>query len=83
MLTTMADRVVLYSRAGCHLCVDAEQVVAEVCAELGEPFTEVDIDKDPALKARYRDEVPVVTVDGEMVGFWRIDAARLRAALTP
>lgn len=79
----MSHRVVLYSRAGCHLCVDAEQVVEQVCTELGEPWTLVDVDGDPALKARYGDEVPVVTVDAETVGFWRIDADRLRAALTP
>lgn len=43
----MSHRVVLYSRAGCHLCVDAEQVVEQVCTELGEPWTLVDVDGDP------------------------------------
>ncbi len=79
----MSERVVLYSRAGCHLCIDAREIVADVCAQVGEPWIEVDIDGDPALKARYTDEVPVVTVDGQTVGFWRIDPDRVRAALAP
>jgi glutaredoxin len=76
-----APRTVLYGRAGCHLCEDARAVVAQVCAERGEPYLEVDVDSDPLLVARHGDAVPVVTVDGVQVGFWRIEAARLGAAL--
>ena len=53
----MADpgtaRVTLYSRAGCHLCDDARQVVERVCAELGESYAEVDVDADPDLVDRF------------------------------
>lgn len=75
------SRVLLYGRSGCHLCDDARAVVAAVTAELGTGFDEVDVDTDPDLVRRYGDEVPVVCVDGRQVGFWRIDPARLRAAL--
>ena len=37
-------RVVLYGRAGCHLCDEAREVVRAVCAETGDGWTEVDID---------------------------------------
>ena len=37
-------RVVLYGRAGCHLCDEAREVVRTVCAETGAGWTEVDID---------------------------------------
>ena len=39
----MSARVTFYSRPGCHLCDDAREVVARVCADLGESFDEVDI----------------------------------------
>lgn len=81
MLVRMPARVTLYSRVGCHLCDPARELVAATCAELGHDWVEVDIDADAELKERYGDEVPVVTVDGATVGFWRIDAERLRAAL--
>lgn len=75
------SRVLLYGREGCHLCEDARAVVTEVTAELGIGFEEVDVDSDPALARRFGDEVPVVCVDGRQIGFWRIEAVRLGAAL--
>ena len=77
----MTARVTLYSRPGCHLCDDARAVVNRVCGELGESFDEVDINSDPALLDRFTDEVPVTFVDGRQHDFWRVDEARLRAAL--
>jgi glutaredoxin len=80
-LSGRSSRVTLYSRPGCHLCDDARAVVRQVCADTGEEFDEVDITSDPALEDRFRDEIPVTYVDGVQHDFWRVDAARLRAAL--
>ena len=77
----MTARVTLYGKPGCHLCDDARVVVARVCAELGEEFTEVDITTDPELSRRFAEEIPVTFVDGRQHDFWRVDEARLRAAL--
>ena len=77
----MSARVTLYSRPGCHLCDDAREVVARVCADLGETFEELSIDDDEALRRRYADEIPVTLVDGRQHDFWRVDETRLRAAL--
>ncbi|WP_084124746.1 glutaredoxin family protein [Demequina sp. NBRC 110054] len=77
----MTERVVLYTRRGCHLCEEGRGVVTLVCGDRAVPWTEIDIDSDPALKERYGDEVPVVTVDGETIGFWRIDPTLLATAL--
>jgi glutaredoxin len=78
-------RVVLYSKPGCHLCDDARAVVAQVCAELGESFDEVDITAGPEagrLTRAYGEEIPVTFVDGRQHDFWRVDPDRLRSALT-
>lgn len=80
-VSTQQPRVTLYGRAGCHLCDEARVVIEAVCLELGESFTEVDIDTDPALQDRFTDEVPVTFVDGRQHDFWRVDPQRLRAAL--
>ncbi|WP_345265679.1 glutaredoxin family protein [Nocardioides nanhaiensis] len=74
-------RVTFYTRAGCHLCEEAQAVVARVCAELGERFVEVDVDTDPELRERYGEEVPVTLVDGRQHDYWRVDEQRFRAAL--
>lgn len=77
----MAIRVVLYVRHGCHLCDDARTLVRQVCEDTGTHVTEVDVDADPQAQALYGDQVPLVTVDGTVAGFWRIDPTVLRQAL--
>ena len=77
----MSARVTMYTRQGCHLCDEALDVVAAACAASGSEYQLVDIDADQQLKDRYGEQVPVVTVDGVTVGFWRIDADVLREAL--
>jgi hypothetical protein len=74
-------RITLYSRPGCHLCDDARAVIARVCVDLGEEYVEVSIDGDPELQHRFGEEIPVTFVDGRQHDFWRVDEARLRAAL--
>ena len=41
-----APRVTLVGKPDCHLCEAAREVIAAVCAELGEPFVEVSIFDD-------------------------------------
>jgi hypothetical protein len=77
----MSSRVKLYVRQGCHLCDDAKVVVASVCDVEGVAWSEHDIDHDEALRARFSDDIPVVTVDDAVVGFWRIDPQILRSAI--
>jgi glutaredoxin len=75
-------RVMMYGRPGCHLCEVAAETIARVCAELGEQWVEISIDDDPELREEYGEEIPVTLVDGRRHDFWRVDEARLRAALT-
>jgi glutaredoxin len=74
-------RIRLLSRPGCHLCDDARDVIAAVCAETGDSFAEVDITTDDELMATYREQIPVTFVDGRQHDYWRVDAKRLRVAL--
>ena len=76
-----SHRVTLYAKPGCHLCDVARPVVAEVCAEVGVGWEEVDISGDQELIRRFGEEIPVVFVDGRQHDFWRVDADRLRLAL--
>jgi len=78
----VTDRVVVLTRAGCHLCADACAVVDAVAAELAFGWREQDVDTDDDLRAEWGEYVPVVLVDGAVLGWFRIDADRLRAALS-
>ncbi len=78
----MTARVTLIGKPGCHLCDDAREVVRRVCEETGTQFEERSITDDPALFDEHWDRIPVVLVDGRTHDFWRVDADRLRSALT-
>jgi glutaredoxin len=75
-------RVTLYSKAGCHLCDEARAVVSAVCSDLGVEWVEVDITADEEMFRRWWEQIPVTLVDGKQHDFWKVDEARLRAALT-
>jgi glutaredoxin len=80
-MADMSGLVTLIGKPGCHLCEDAEKVVARVCDELGVPWEQKDITQDEELHRAYWEQIPVVLVDGQQHTFWRVDEARLRAAL--
>jgi glutaredoxin len=57
--------VLLYHAQGCHLCESARRVLDKVRLEVPFEFEQIDISGDPELERRYRERIPVVTVDGE------------------
>ena len=65
--------VVLYTRAGCHLCDEAKELIRGLRKRAAFTFREVDIDLDPELRQRYNEEVPVVFIDGKKAFKYRID----------
>jgi glutaredoxin len=72
-----AHRVVLYTRAGCHLCDVARETILSLRERLGFEFEEVDIEADEELELEYGIRIPVVEVDGEEAFEITVDAARL------
>ncbi|MEI3848489.1 MULTISPECIES: glutaredoxin family protein [unclassified Microbacterium] len=76
--------VTLIGKPDCHLCDVAREVVETVVAELPEDavdIQELSIADDPALYAQWWEKIPVVLIDGELHGHWRVSPDRLRAAL--
>jgi glutaredoxin len=74
--------VTLYTRPGCHLCDQAREAIEGLRGELP-PFelSEIDIDEDERLLARYLERIPVVAVAGEVVSELEFDPRLLRASL--
>ena len=69
--------VVLYTRAGCHLCDDAEQLLRRH----GLAPRLVDIDADAALRERFTTCVPVVEIDGRVRFRGRVNVILLKRVL--
>jgi len=74
-------RLELYTRPGCHLGNDLRAICERLAEEIAFDLTEVNIETDPGLRARYEREVPVLFVDGRLVVRFRTSERELRRIL--
>lgn len=74
-------RVVLYTRVGCHLCDDAKQLLETYATKHGFTVEEIEIDRNPELKARFDQCVPVVEIDGKVRFRGKVSEVLLRRLL--
>ena len=70
-------RVVLFTRQGCHLCEDAEEVLRTEQQRSRFVLSVYDVDSDPSWVAEYGEWVPVVTVNGRVRFRGRVNAVLL------
>jgi glutaredoxin len=80
-LPVSSHRVTVVSRKGCHLCDEAQRAVVALTDEIDFRWDVVDVDTSEDLQDEFGDRVPVILVDGREHGYWRVETARLRAAL--
>ena len=74
-------RVTFYTKPGCHLCEEAEELLDDLRGEYELRVTPFDITTDLAVFERYKYEIPVIVVEGGATVFGRIELAQLRRAL--
>ena len=73
--------VTIYSRLGCHLCDDAENVLESMREELNFEIEVINIDEDAELVKLYSDQVPVIHIDGIHHDFYKVDSLRFKSSL--
>ena len=73
--------VTIYSRPGCHLCEEAKAQIAPLLKEFAARLTEINIDEDPVLRARYDYDVPVIFLGPRKTAKHRVDPAQFRRQL--
>lgn len=73
--------VTLYTKRDCPLCDEAAATLRALAAEIGFSLTEVDVEADPVLRARYGQSVPVIAIEGREVMRAPLEPAAVRAAL--
>jgi hypothetical protein len=73
---------VLLEAPGCHLCHVLAAVAEPVLASFGLALEHRDVHADPETARLYRNEIPVLLVDGTVVARHRADAEDLRARIS-
>lgn len=71
----------LYYRQGCHLCEAMLQALRGLQARSGVELQLVDIDRDPRLRQRYDEWVPVLCHGDHEICHYHLDVAALERYL--
>lgn len=72
--------VTFYTKAGCHLCEDARELLEDIAQDTPYLLTEIDIRSDMALFEMYRYRIPVIIMQPGMILEGKIDADELAQA---
>src|SRR4030088_3143653 len=73
--------VTIYSRPGCHLCEEAKAQIEPLLKEFGARLTEINIDEDAQLRARYDYDVPVIFLGARKAAKHRVNLVQFRRQL--
>lgn len=72
--------VTFYTKAGCHLCEDARELLEEVAEETAYTLDEIDIRSDLVVFEEYRYRIPVIIINQDTLLEGRIEADELARA---
>ena len=75
-----SPQVTFYTKAGCHLCEDARDMLDDIATQTTYKLTEIDIRSNPEIFEQYRYRIPVIIIDNEILLEGRIRFSDLAAA---
>src|SRR5258708_35278200 len=73
-------KVTFYTKAGCHLCEEARDMLDDIAAQTTLELTEIDIRSDDELFKRYRYRIPVIIIEDDTILEGRIEYRELARA---
>ena len=72
--------VTFYTKAGCHLCEEARDMLEDIAALTIYELTEIDIRSNPTIFEKYRYRIPVILINNETLIEGRIEFRDLAKA---
>ena len=67
------NEVVVYSKPGCCLCDEVKENLKRLKASYAFNLREVNIVEDPEAHERFKEEIPVVFINGKKAFKYRLD----------
>ncbi|MCG8606673.1 glutaredoxin family protein [bacterium] len=74
-------RVEIYSKPDCHLCDDAKALLNKARKSYPFEMIETDISEDDALFQEYKEQIPVVFINGRKAFKFKVDEDVFRKRL--
>ncbi len=75
-----AFEVIFYTKAGCHLCEEARDMLEDIAALTIFELTEIDIRSNPTIFEKYRYRIPVIMINNDTLIEGRIEFRDLAKA---
>ncbi len=75
-----AFEVTFYTKAGCHLCEEARDMLEDIAALTTYELTEIDIRSDQKIFEKYRYRIPVILINNDTIIEGRIEFQELAKA---
>jgi glutaredoxin len=73
-------QVTFYTKAGCHLCDEARDMLDDIAAQTNYELTEIDIRGNPDIFEQYRYRIPVIIINNDTLLEGRIEFRDLAKA---
>ena len=74
--------VIIYTRPGCHLCDEAKKNMLAAGMQNEYTLAEVNIEEDRELLHLYRNDIPVITINGREAFRHRVATTDFKQALS-
>lgn len=74
-------KIKILSKADCHLCDEAKQIIERATNRLPIEIEVIDIEKDAELFNQYRYDIPVIFLDERKIFKHRVDEQKLKKIL--
>ena len=78
----MKAHVIIYSKPGCHLCDVAKETIERAGVAADFNLEVISIETDPTLFEKYKDDIPVILINGVEAFRHRVDAKRFIQAIS-
>lgn len=75
-----SPQVTFYTKAGCHLCEEARDMLDDIAAQTEYELTEVDIRTNSDIFEQYRYRIPVIIINNDTLLEGRIEYRELANA---
>jgi glutaredoxin len=73
--------VEIYSKANCHLCDEAKEIIKKVKKDTAFTLIEIDITKDSQIFEKYKYDIPVININGIIAFKYKVDEKEFRLKL--
>ncbi len=74
-------QVVIYGKDDCCLCHEAKKTLQKIAQEFPIQIEEIDITSDPQTYKLYKEEIPVVTINGKRAFRYKVHETTLKKKL--